>query len=107
MNAITFYKRYDRTTEYYLLPLNQDQIEAIVAHYVSGQSSTIECVHGITRCHPKDKQDRKVGMEEAQKKARKKKLKLLDVHVNASRVCLTTNELSIVMFKDSGKVIVK
>lgn len=104
---ITFYKRYERTTEYYLLPLDQEQVEAIVANFVSGQSKVIEAVHGVTKCHPKDKLDKKTGKEEAQKKAKKTKLIIQDVHVNAHRVAITTDRVTIVMFKDSGKVIVK
>lgn len=104
---ITFYKRYDRTTEFYLLPINQDQVEAIVANYVSGQSSVIECVHGVARCHPKDKQDKQLGKDEAQKKAKKTKLQIQGIAVNDKCVRISTDRLVVVMFKDSGKVIVK
>ena len=104
---ITFYRRNDRITEYYLLPLDQEQVEAIVAHFVRGQSKVIEAVHGSTRCHPQDKLYKKVGKQEAQKKAKKTKLTIQDVHVNEQRVAITTDKVVIVMFKDSGKVIVK
>lgn len=104
---ITFYKRLNRITEYYLLPLNQEQIEAIVVNYVNGQSKVIEAVYGVARCHPQDKLDKKIGKEEAQKRAKKTKLIIQDVHVNEHRVAITTDRVVIIMFKDSGKVIVK
>ncbi len=104
---ITFFKRYDRTTEFYLLPLDQQQVEAIVANYVSGQSSVIECVHGMAKCHPKDKLVKAVGKEEAQKRAKKRKLRITGVAVNNDKVTVNTQELSVIMFKDSGRVIIK
>lgn len=108
MSTITFYRRDDRTTEYFLLPLNQEVIELLIAAYSRGETNTCEVIYGKTRCHPKDKMVKAVGKEEAQKQCKKTKFKISDVLITEKEINIRLGykdtDIVVLLFKDTGKV---